>query len=120
MTENFRKDIHRTRRQRELLTIPLDACAPLGESCKRVLRKIAHARPDPNFIAEHGAQITARNHLAVLDEHYLIASNFDFAEQVKVQENDRVAIALHTDHITHQPPPHWVEPGGGLVEKNQL
>jgi hypothetical protein len=66
------------------------------------------------------SQVTAGNHFPISDENDFIAGDFNFAEDVRIEENSRAAIALGANNIPHQPPAHGVESRCRLIEKDQF
>ncbi len=66
------------------------------------------------------AQIAPRDHFALADEHDFVAGNLDFAEQVRIQEDGRAAVALRADDVTHQAAAHGIESRSRFIEEDQL
>ena len=56
---------------------------------------------------------------SLMKDHF-VAGDLDFAEEVGVEEDGRAAVALRANNIADQPPPHGIEPGSRLIEKNQF
>ena len=55
----------------------------------------------------------------MFDEGNPVAGDLHFAQQVRVEEHRRPALAQFVDHVAHQAPSNRVEPRGGLVQKDQ-
>jgi hypothetical protein len=66
------------------------------------------------------AQVSAGDHLALPDENHFVARDLDFAQQMRIEKYRGAALPLGAQNVAHQPTPHRAEPGGRLVEEDQL
>jgi hypothetical protein len=48
------------------------------------------------------------------------AGRLDFAQEMRIQEDGRAAVAQFADHVPHKQAPEWVEPRGRLVQEHEF
>jgi hypothetical protein len=75
---------------------------------------------DANLAIRRSAQIAGADHFTLFDEDDGVAGNFDFAEQVRVEEDGGASGTLFADDVTDKPAAHGIEAGSGLVQKDEF
>src|SRR5215470_1800294 len=120
MPKNFRKICRRAWGERKSFPVLLRSRAPFCKTRDRLRGQLGGAHEETKIAVWLRPQVPARYNFAVFDECHLIASDFDFAEQMRIEKNSCPSFALRTNHVAHQPSAHWIEARSGLVEKNQF
>jgi hypothetical protein len=92
----------------------------LRESRKNFLAKIVRADVDVDLAVGRTVQIPRTDHFALLDEHDGITGDFDFAEEVGVEEHGGAAFSLVANDVANEPAAHGVEAGSGFIEENEF
>ena len=84
------------------------------------LPQIVCANVNVDFAFRGSAQIARTDDLPLLDKDHGVASDFDFTEQVRIEENRGAALAFVADDVAHEVAAHGIQAGSGLVEKDQV
>ena len=92
----------------------------MRETGKNFVAKIMGSYVDVDFAFGRGVQIAGTDDFAVLDEDDGVASNFDFAEEMGIEEDGGAAFSLVADDVANKASAHGVEAGGRLVEEDKI
>jgi len=92
----------------------------LRKSGENLLAEIVGAHVNVNFAVRRAVQISGADDFALLDEDDGVASNFDFAEEMGIEEDGGAAFSLVTDDVANKASAHGVEAGGRLVEEDEF
>jgi hypothetical protein len=87
--------------KREPLVIETTARGPLRKPCERFLGQLSRAHHDADLTVRVRSQVPGSHHLAVLNEGHLIASDFDFAEEMGIEEDGCATLALCANDVAH-------------------
>jgi len=120
MAQDFRQTLHGIGGELQAIILYLRGTGPLREAGKNFRAEIVGANVNMDFAVGRRAEIARTDDLTLLDEDHGIASNFDFTEQMGIEEDRGAALALVTDNIADQVTAHGIEAGGGFVEEDQF
>jgi hypothetical protein len=65
-------------------------------------------------------QIAGTNDFAVLDEGDGVAGDFNFTEEMRVEENGGAALAFIANDVANEVPAHGIEAGSGFIEEHKI
>src|ERR1700752_2160991 len=120
MAQNIRQMFSRTRRDGELICVQMSGCSPTCEPGNTFLGKLVDPHQDADFVFVNRAQVAPDDDLALADKYDLVARDLYLAEQMRIEENRRAAIALRADNVANHPATKRIEPRGRLIEEDQL
>jgi len=120
VAKDFGEGFARGGGKREAFAIDWIARGPLREARHDLRAQLARAHPYANFFFVPPAKVASGDDLSIANERDLIASDFDFAQNVGIQKDGCTSVALGADDIAHQAPSHGIEARGGFVQKNDF
>ena len=92
----------------------------MSEAGENLLAEILGTDVDVNFVVGRAVQVSGADYLALLDEHDGVASDFDFTEQMGIEENSGAAFSLVANDVADEAAAHGVEAGSGFVEEDEF
>ena len=120
IAEDFRETIHGMRGELKAIVVNLGGGGPRSQAGKKFLAQIMGANIDVDFAFGRSAEIARADDLALLDEHDGVASDFDFAKQVGVEEDGGAALAFIANDVADKMPTHGIEAGSRLIEEDEF
>ena len=92
----------------------------MSEAGENLLAEILGTDVDVNFGVGRAVQVSGADYLALLDEHDAVASDFDFTEQMGIEENSGATFSLVPNDVADEAAAHGVEAGSGFVEEDEF
>jgi len=92
----------------------------LRETGNNVVAKIMGAYVDVDFAFGRGVQIAGTDDFAVLDEDDGVAGDFNFTEEMRVEENCGAALAFVANDVANEVAAHGIEAGSGFIEEDKI
>ncbi len=118
--KDFGKYFVRGSGERKAFAVEGVAGGPLGESGDSLESQLPRTHSYAHLLVLPVMEIASSDNLAVANKRYFIASYFDFAEEMRIQENGRSAVALSANDVAHEPPAQGVKPRGWFIEENDF
>jgi hypothetical protein len=120
VAEYVGKGIHGIGGEGESILQELGGIRPLGKAGENVLAQIMRADVNLDFPIGRSPQIAGTDNLTLLDEDDGIAGDFDFAEEMGIEEDSGTALALVADDVTDKVAAHGIEAGCRFIEKDEV
>ena len=93
---------------------------PFRDAEKKILAQIVGANVNLDFAIGGGTKIARGNDFAVLDEDDGVTGDFDFAQEMGVEEYGGAALAFIADDVADKMAAHRIEARSGLIEEDEF
>jgi hypothetical protein len=120
VAEDFRQRFHGIGRKSESIVIELGGICPPLNARDYLLSKIVGAHMNLDFSIGRSAQVTGTDHFALFNKNYRVASDFDFAEKMRVEKDSCAAIAFVANDVTDEVAAHGIEAGRGFIKEDKF
>ena len=98
----------------------MSGVGPLRETGKNFGAKIMGAYVDVDFAFGRGVQIAGTDDFTVLDEDHGVAGDFNFTEEMRVEENGDAALAFIANDVANEVAAHGIQAGSGFIEEDEI
>lgn len=104
----------------EVFVFGVDVAAERGQACDNVRRQVVGTDFDADFTFGQFFEGGGADDLPLFDEGDAVTGDFDFAEEVGIEEDGGALFALFADDIAHETAPKGIEARGGFVEEDEV
>src|SRR5579885_3060597 len=116
---NLRIDVWTVHLQHDSSVVHANRPSPASQFSQGLLAEVPRPNHDRAAIVFKATQRPRLDYLAGSATRYAITGYFHFAQQLRIQQNRRSALALLFNDIAHEPPTERIEAGSRLIQKQQ-